>query len=316
MAKPSFSSDNARPAVAAVLALLLSTGHCLAVDPPSGAALRITKNSAGEETVTQGVRLEEFPGLIATVAAAVEDKATFQVGPNPPSPDHPPASATVALFDPNSRILLLKLATEQVSAPAVKLAVQPSATTAPLSWPAPGGPQPAMDAGPLQQLDGRPLALALRRLHIGSSRESDRPAPGTPIFNEQGELTALPLSPIPESAGAWLGLPAAAVAKLATDFTAVGRAETGQLDLGIAIGTTTPRIEFVKPGSRAQKAGLAAGDIILSLGGRPVTDVLDILDANFFLTAREPVIIRFLRGLETMSVTAPPVAPVVSPAPK
>ena len=53
MAKPSFSSDNARPAVAAVLALLLSTGHCLAVDPPSGAALRITKNSAGEETVTQ-----------------------------------------------------------------------------------------------------------------------------------------------------------------------------------------------------------------------------------------------------------------------
>jgi len=296
------------------MAFFAASGHCPADDPPAGAVLRITKNSGGEETVTQGVRLEEFPGLVATVAAAVEDKASFQVGPNPPSPDHPPATATVALFDPNSRILLLKLGADGPPTPAVKLAAVPSMTTASLAWPAPGGSQPAIDAGPLSQLDGRPLALTLRRLHLGSSRQSDRPVAGTPIFNEHGELTALPLSPIPEEAGAWLGLPAAAVAKLASDFTAVGRAETGQLDLGIAIGTTTPRIEFVKPGSRAQKAGLAAGDIILSLGGRPITDVLDILDANFFLTAREPVIIRFLRGLETMSVTAPPVSP--APAPK
>lgn len=313
MAKPSFLSDSVRPAMAALLAVFAASHPCPAADPPAGAVLRITKNSAGEETVTQGVRLEDFPGLVATVAAAVEEKASFQIGPNPPTPDHPPTSATVALFDPNSRILLLKLGSEGPSKSAVKLAHEPAMTTAALSWPAPGGLQPALDAGPLRQLDGRPLALTLRRLHIGSSRESDRPVPGTPIFNEKGELTALPLSPIPEEAGAWLGLPAAAVAKLASDFTAVGRAETGQLDLGIAIGTTTPRIEFVKPGSRAQKAGLAAGDIILSLGGRPVTDVLDILDANFFLTAREPVIIRFLRGLETMSVTAPPVAPTVVP---
>lgn len=316
MVKSSSLSVNTRPqlgalgpfSLAAVLAVLPATPS-RAADPPSQAVLEIAKNSAGEETITHGFLLEGHPGLVVTVAASVEDKATFLVGPHPRRPDLAPAPATVALFDPGSRVLFLKWDSPPPGTTAVRTAAESSSVTAPLTWSPPDGPQPAIDAGPLRQLEGRPLALTLRRLHFGSSRETDRPVPGTPVFNQNGELAALPLSPIPEETGAWLGLPAAAVTKLANDLAAVGRAETGQLDLGIAIGTTTPRIEFVKPGSRAQKAGLLAGDIILSLGGRPITDVLDILDANFFLTAREPVTIRLLRGLETMSVTAPPVMP-------
>jgi S1-C subfamily serine protease len=280
-----------------------------AADPPSPAVLQIAKNSAGEETITHGFLLDGYPGLVVTVAASIEEKASFLVSPFPRLPDQTPAPATVALFDPGSRVLFLKVESPPTGTTPVRPATDPSSITDTLAWSPSDGPQPAVDAGPLRQLDGRPLTLTLRRLHFGSTRETDRPIPGTPVFNNQGELAALPLSPIPEETGAWLGLPAAAIAKLAADLAAVGRAETGQLDLGVAIGTTTPRIEFVKPGSRAQKAGLLAGDIILSLGGRPVTDVFDILDANFFLTAREPVTIRFLRGLETMTVSAPPVGP-------
>lgn len=288
--------------------LLAAPGR--AADPPAQAVLEISKNSAGEETISHGVLLDGHPGLVVTVAASVEDKATFLVGPHPRTAERQPTPATVALFDPGSRVLFLKLATPPAGLPAVKIAALPSTTTAPLTWSPAEGPQPAIDAGPLRQLDGRPLALTLRRLHFGSSRETDRPVPGTPVFNAQGDLAALPLSALPEETGAWLGLPAAAIAKLASDFTAVGHAETGNLELGVAIGTTTPRIEFVKPGSRAQKAGLLEGDILLSLGGRPITDVFDVLDANFFLTARDPVTIRLLRGLETMSVTAPPIMPL------
>jgi len=282
-----------------------------AAGPPAQAVLEVRKNSAGEETVSHGILLAGHPGLVVTVAASVEDKATFLVGPHPAStaPGRTPAPATVALFDPGSRVLFLKLESPPGGVPEVTTAATPATTTTLLSWCPEEGPQPAIDAGPLRQLDGRPLALTLRRLHFGSSRDTDSPVPGTPVFNARGELAALPLSPLPDETGAWLGLPAAAIAKLAADFAAVGRAETGQLDLGVAIGTTTPRIEFVKPGSRAQKAGLLEGDILLSLGGRPITDVFDVLDANFFLTAREPVTIRLLRGLETMSVTAPPVSP-------
>jgi membrane-associated protease RseP (regulator of RpoE activity) len=294
---------------ASLLIATFQAAPCRAADPPAHAVLEIAKNSAGEETITHGVLLDGHPGLVVTVAASVEEKATFLVGPHPRTAERQPTPATVALFDPGSRVLFLKLESPLTGVPAVKVATMASTTTAPLNWLPADGPQPAIDAGPLRQLDGRPLALTLRRLHFGSSRENDRPVPGTPVFNEQGDLAALPLSPLPEETGAWLGLPATAIAKLASDFAAVGHAETGLLELGIAIGTTTPRIEFVKPGSRAQKAGLVQGDILLSLGGRPITDVFDVLDANFFLTSREPVTIRLLRGLETMSVTAPPVMP-------
>jgi len=309
MEKPSFSSASALAAALTLAATPHSPAQTAVAEPPVRAVLEVRKNSAGEETITHGVLLDAHPGLVVTVAASVEDKATFLVGPHPAAPGTAPATATVALFDPASRVLFLKLESLPTGVPAVRLTATPSTITAPLTWLTGGQPQPAIDAGPLRQIDGRPLALTLRRLHFGSSRDTDVPVPGTPAFDATGALAALPLSPLPDEAGAWLSLPAAAVAKLAADFAAVGRAETGQLELGIAIGTTTPRIEFVKPGSRAEKAGLAEGDILLSLDGRPITDVFDVLDANFFLSAREPVTIRLLRGLETMSVTAPAVKP-------
>jgi S1-C subfamily serine protease len=316
MAKSSSSSVNTHSARAALIAFIplfalfpTFAVRVRAADPPARAVLEVAKNSAGEETLSHGILLDGHPGLVVTVSASIEESATFQVGPFPRRADSPPAAATVALFDPGSRILFLKMEAAPAGATAVRPAATPTGTTAPLRWSPPDGAQPGIDAGPIRQLDGRPLTLTLRRLHFGSTRETDTPVPGTPVFNDQGELAAVALSPIPDEAGVWLGLPAAAVSKLANDFAAVGRAETGQLDLGVAVGTTTPRIEFVKPGSRAQKAGLQPGDILLSLGGRPVADVFDILDANFFLTARDPVTIRLLRGLETMSVTAPPVKP-------
>ncbi len=314
MVKSSFLSADLRSPRGAILVAASLAASSFAADPPAGAVLEITKTNAGEETVSHGVLLDDRPGLVVTVSASVEEKATFRVTRRAGSGGQAPVQASLALFDANSRVLFLKVESPPADAPSVRLSTVPSTTTAPLTWLPPDGAQPAIDAGPLRQFDGNPLTLTLRRLHFGSSRESDRPVPGTPVFNAQGDLVALPLSPIPDETGAWLGLPAAAIAKLADDFAAVGRAETGQLDIGIAIGTTSPRVEFVTAGSRAQKAGLAQGDIILSLGGRPITDVFDILDANFFLTARNPVTIRFLRGLETMSVVAPPVTP--APAPK
>ena len=282
-----------------------------AASPPASSVVEVRQNSAGEETITHGVLLDGYTDVVVTVAASVEEKTTFTVGAYPATREatRAPASATVALFDPGSRVLFLKTATPPAGVASVKFSTTPAAITTPLSWLPAEEPQPAMDAGPVRQLDGRPLALTLRRLHFGSSRVSDTPVPGTPVFTENGELAALPLSPLPGETGTWLSLPATAVTKLATDFAAVGRAETGQLELGIAIGTTTPRIEFVTPGSRAQKAGLAQGDILLALNGRPIHDVFDVLDANFFLTAREPITIRLLRGLETLSVTARPVTP-------
>ena len=95
--------------------------------------------------------------------------------------------------------------------------------------------------------------------------------------------------------------------KVAADFNRHGRSDTGQLDLAIAIGTTTPRVEFVKPGSRAERAGVQPGDVILQIDDHPVTEALDVLDANFYLDPRHSTKLRVLRGLDERELTAPPV---------
>lgn len=286
-----------------VLALSLLGAAALPAAEPTAAILDIRKNSAGTETQTHGIVLSAHPSLVITVASAVEEKDSF-------TSRHAASEtkAAVGLFDSSSRILVLKPEAAP-SGEASRPAAGAPAAGSKLRWLNSAGPQPAMDAGPIKQLDGRALALTLRRVHFGSSDPDLAPIPGTPVFNDAGEVTALALSSFSEDPGAWLCLPIAAAAKLADDYAATGHAETGRLDLGIAVGTTTPRVEFVKAGSRAEKAGLQAGDILLELNGRPLADVFDVLDANFYLTTRNPVPIRLLRGLDTLILTAPAVPP-------
>jgi S1-C subfamily serine protease len=159
----------------------------------------------------------------------------------------------------------------------------------------------------MQSLDGRPLALTLRRIHFATRDATAVPRPGTPVLTAGGQVAAIALSPVADSDGAWLCLPIEAAQKVVDDYRAVGGVETGQLEFGIAPATTTPRIEFVKPGSRAEKAGLLAGDIILEIAGRPVVTSLDVLDANYYQSTRNPIPVRVLRGIETLYLIAPAV---------
>ena len=58
-------------------------------------------------------------------------------------------------------------------------------------------------------------------------------------------------------------------------------------------------IQSVAPGSRAEKVGVLAGDVLCSINGRAVNDVLDY---RFFL-ADTTVCLGLTRGGETMEVT-------------
>ncbi len=271
----------------------------LRAEAPAG--VEIQTNSAGEETLSQGIVLDDT-GLLVTVAPSVEPKATFTFT----TPDGP-APATVALFDPTSRLLLLKPsrpATEEGKPLPALRATSPAPATR-LHWAEEThGDRPAAYAGRISQIKGQPLPFA----HFAIQFETDEePLPGTPIATDEGEIAALVLGPAPDAAPSWLALPAAAVAKVLADFKALGKVDSSQLELGIAIGTSLPRVEFVRAGSRAEKAGLVAGDIILEIGARPIHDVLDILDASFYHNARDPFDLRVLRDLRTLRFTAQPV---------
>jgi S1-C subfamily serine protease len=62
-----------------------------------------------------------------------------------------------------------------------------------------------------------------------------------------------------------------------------------------------PEVETVEPGSPAEKAGLRRGDLLLSLGGRELSDAVIALNELLRPGARVPV--RFKRGTDTRSVT-------------
>jgi S1-C subfamily serine protease len=61
-----------------------------------------------------------------------------------------------------------------------------------------------------------------------------------------------------------------------------------------------PAVESVEPGSPAEKAGLRRGDVLLSLGGRELSDAVIVLNEVLRPGARVPV--RFKRGTDTRSV--------------
>ena len=54
----------------------------------------------------------------------------------------------------------------------------------------------------------------------------------------------------------------------------------------------------VEPGSPAEAAGLQSGDMILSLGGKPIQEPEEVLGASFYLSGGDPVRLTIIRGGE------------------
>ena len=71
-----------------------------------------------------------------------------------------------------------------------------------------------------------------------------------------------------------------------------------------------PIVESVRPASPAQKAGLKNGDVILSIGGLPVSEYAEVVDAFYYLIAGEKKKFKVLRGTEIKEFE---VIPEVSP---
>ncbi len=159
-------------------------------------------------------------------------------------------------------------------------------------------------AGRDKGIDGKPLATSVLRLNITSPAG----AFGGPLLDEKGGLVGVLLlgGGGDNAEGIGYALPSDLVGKLLRDFEKHGRAAGSWLGFGMEMGTTTPEVRSLREGSPAAAAGLRAGDIIISIGGRKMGDYQDVIDACYALTAGIEATFVVLRGLDDLSIKVMP----------
>jgi serine protease Do len=155
------------------------------------------------------------------------------------------------------------------------------------------------------------------RLIAGSVEHTAPLAPGSsggPIVDADGRLVGINTNRLGE--GFYLALPADAALRSRVD--ALGRGESAERPrLGVAVAPShvarrlrrsvgLPErdgllVREVDDGSPAQLAGIAEGDLIVEVGGKPVTDADDLVEA--IAAATPPYDVRVVRGTEERTIT-------------
>jgi serine protease Do len=155
------------------------------------------------------------------------------------------------------------------------------------------------------------------RLIAGSVEHTAPLAPGSsggPIVDADGRLVGINTNRLGE--GFYLALPADAALRSRVD--ALGRGESPERPrLGVAVAPAhvarrlrrsvgLPErdgllVRGVDDGSPAQRAGIAEGDLIVEVAGKPVTDADDLVEA--ITAATTPYDVRVVRGTEERTIT-------------
>jgi serine protease Do len=155
------------------------------------------------------------------------------------------------------------------------------------------------------------------RLIAGSVEHTAPLAPGSsggPIVDVDGQLVGINTNRLGE--GFYLALPADAALRSRVD--ALGRGESPERPrLGVAVAPAhvarrlrrsvgLPErdgllVRGVDDGSPAQRAGIAEGDLIVEVAGKPVTDADDLVEA--ITAATTPYDVRVVRGTEERTIT-------------
>ena len=281
----------------AVLASLFAASGILSAQP----RISFEAEKSGKPLVCSTVVLDS--GLLATVAVvgAKPDKAHLGA-------DAEGTILDLAVHDPVSRLTLLKVPKGVTVKNAMKrgssLDLEPGA---PIYLDATKKDAVSRVVSWENRYRESVLPLALMRVHHPGDQV---PAPGTPLFNGNGELVAICHQAAPDFGRGTYALPVEVIERVEKDFKARGRVVRCWIGIVMEVKHAVPSIMTVRPESPAAVAGVKKADILLAVGEHEVRSYADAVNAFYYLVSGEKTLVKVLRGTERLEME---VVPEMSP---
>ena len=157
--------------------------------------------------------------------------------------------------------------------------------------------------------------------HIRANIAAQRGEGGAPLLDLKGAVVGILISRLDSSGGASFALPIEAAEKVRKDFLRFHQVRPGWIGVHIqgsseASGGSSVVIDEVLPDSPASSAGVQPGDILLQLGSRKIIHPEDVLDAVFYITAEDDLLMRVARNGTELEIHVRPLDPPESGHPK
>src|SRR5213595_3652857 len=159
--------------------------------------------------------------------------------------------------------------------------------------------------GMIAGFDRKYLGRYFSTTHLRVNLPTQRGEAGAPLLNMKGEVVGIVVSSL-ENNSACYAVPIEAAEKIRGDFVRFGEARHGWIGINVseaAAPTEGSRAQMtqIMDGTPAASSGIKAGDILLQVGRKKVTEPEDVLDASVFITAGDVVPITVLRGNQKLT---------------
>jgi serine protease Do len=159
--------------------------------------------------------------------------------------------------------------------------------------------------GMVAGFDRKYLGRYFSTTHMRLNLPSQRGEAGAPLLNIKGEVVGIVVSSL-ENNSACYAVPIEAAEKIRGDFMRFGEARHGWV--GINVSTARQPVEGslaemtqIMQDTPAARSGIKAGDILLQVGRKKVTQPEDVLDASFFITSGDVVPVTVMRGNQKLT---------------
>ena len=159
--------------------------------------------------------------------------------------------------------------------------------------------------GMVAGFDRKYLGRYFSTTHMRLNLPSQRGEAGAPLLNIKGEVVGIVVSSLENNAACY-AVPIEAAEKIRGDFMRFGEARHGWVGINVSVARqpvegSLAEMTQIMQDTPAARSGIKAGDILLQVGRKKVTQPEDVLDASFFITAGDVVPVTVMRGNQKLT---------------